>query len=939
MESSSMLTTPTFIIGLGGVGNAVVRLIRERFLSSEAGEIPPTVFLRSIDTADQSNQATNARDLPKEMYTQLGQFNSAEVVGNLDKFPLVNRWWKYPPGAFALGFINAGAGARRPVGRLCLFQKFTLVHDALQSDFRAATATTLQDILQAAGLPPAKKTARVYIIGSLAGGTCSGTFIDVAVIARQLLRSEGFQEGGVRVTGVFALPSVINLGAGDSHTLAARQRRVNTYAALRELDFLINRPGDQRIRIDYPDRMGRLEFGDAVYDQTYLFTDTKQGGDRFVREEDVLFRAAHFLYGQIALGTGEVTLQIMDNLSQYFDPTQRRIADGLAAVYGSFGVEWLEVPRSHLMQAWSKEIGEKVGAHVADFEWDRQPRVNLEGALFQQFPPGFIGYRKAIEFRTHGADGLGSSSDLPDLDSVFRPIGTAKKKPDLERALSRFEVDGPLVLAGVRRAVAALPTSADEEQWIDGVIRGLVDDSGFRIGGAKRVLQTAADLLGQITQQEATGEETVQQVVERCSKGFLSFGKVDPNYALTWAKRRLFRLGCQVVRNEIGDRAARLAYRCKQRADALAKAQTLIREEAARMGDGSEAGAAANLPKEMWLLDPTSIDAAIKANLDDVTRKVADRVSKALSPMLASAGFDDQVGGHEELRREFHQQLSEAIELAAADLTKRPADGIPRLKNRMSICQPMANVVTQGVDFLTVMREEQQTNPIKLVVTGVSGAQRDDILAWAKAEQAQAGDANAFTVVPSADPLRDDALTLAYGWPLCLFREVRECEQAFRTCEKDDPNQARFSFIMNEMSGIEHYDVMPRGRELAQSFFGVALALEHIKFAGRSEIVFGAEVFGAELRLTGAGDSLIQDAFDRFYRQGHAKTYESYLRRKKEDPRGIEDMRWAIRDALRVRREKLASALTSGQISEAMGDELERFYKLADDWSTQLVAL
>ncbi len=45
------LTTPTFIIGLGGIGQKVTFLLADRFHNSRWGGVPPTIRLRAIDTA------------------------------------------------------------------------------------------------------------------------------------------------------------------------------------------------------------------------------------------------------------------------------------------------------------------------------------------------------------------------------------------------------------------------------------------------------------------------------------------------------------------------------------------------------------------------------------------------------------------------------------------------------------------------------------------------------------------------------------------------------------------------------------------------------------------------------------------------------------------------------------------------------------------------
>lgn len=70
-------------------------------------------------------------------------------------------------------------------------------------------------------------TPVAYVVGSLTGGTCSGTFIDIAYALRHLLGQD------TAIIGCFLVPNPV--GLNDVH-------RSNTYAALVELnDFSIDR--------------------------------------------------------------------------------------------------------------------------------------------------------------------------------------------------------------------------------------------------------------------------------------------------------------------------------------------------------------------------------------------------------------------------------------------------------------------------------------------------------------------------------------------------------------------------------------------------------------------------------------------------------------------------------------------------------------------------
>ena len=244
---SNMLTTPTFIFGLGGIGQIVTALIADRFHKSRWNFVPPTVRIRALDSAP-----VLGGDIPisrDRHFTQTKEFSADEVIQNLDLHPEIKKWWDY---RLTPGYISLGAGAKRPVGRLCFFVDFEKLHQVLNDDFKVPLADELQRRLIDAGLEKVKKHPQVYLIGSLAGGTCSGMVIDMAFLVRQMLEKLGYESGGINITAILALQSVIEVAAKDEMTNAAKGRRLNSYGAIQEIDYLMG-GWTQEMKVDYPD--------------------------------------------------------------------------------------------------------------------------------------------------------------------------------------------------------------------------------------------------------------------------------------------------------------------------------------------------------------------------------------------------------------------------------------------------------------------------------------------------------------------------------------------------------------------------------------------------------------------------------------------------------------------------------------------------------------
>src|SRR5205814_3483673 len=85
----------------------------------------------------------------------------------------------------------------------------------------------LADAAKHTGLGLRTNRPRVYVVAGLGGGTGSGTFLDLAYLARQRLARLGYE--APQVIGLLLLPPV------DRSTPAAAQATGNAFAALTEL--------------------------------------------------------------------------------------------------------------------------------------------------------------------------------------------------------------------------------------------------------------------------------------------------------------------------------------------------------------------------------------------------------------------------------------------------------------------------------------------------------------------------------------------------------------------------------------------------------------------------------------------------------------------------------------------------------------------------------
>lgn len=117
-----------------------------------------------------------------------------------------------------------GAGGIRQCGRLLLFRNIDMIRSAIRSAIRNMVAD--QDV----------GVLNIYLLSGIAGGTGSGTFLDLAYIARDV--AEEIAPAKVTMYGYLFLPDV-NLSRPMPEDNVKYSKK-NGYAALKELDYLMN---------------------------------------------------------------------------------------------------------------------------------------------------------------------------------------------------------------------------------------------------------------------------------------------------------------------------------------------------------------------------------------------------------------------------------------------------------------------------------------------------------------------------------------------------------------------------------------------------------------------------------------------------------------------------------------------------------------------------
>jgi eukaryotic-like serine/threonine-protein kinase len=220
---------PALVIGVGELGLHVLQHLRqdlnEQFGSSNA---LPNIRLLGIDTDPESARSSSRRRValpPEEMLlARLGRpshyLKARKTFSDLDSWFEPKMLYRIPRNPVTTGL--------RALGRLAFMDNYPSISSRLRNELEAcADLDALTAAARQTKLGLRTSRPRVYVVCSLAGGTGSGMFLDVAYVVRKMLRNLGYERP--EVVGLFLLPPA---DPQPGRTIALG----NAFAALTELN-------------------------------------------------------------------------------------------------------------------------------------------------------------------------------------------------------------------------------------------------------------------------------------------------------------------------------------------------------------------------------------------------------------------------------------------------------------------------------------------------------------------------------------------------------------------------------------------------------------------------------------------------------------------------------------------------------------------------------
>lgn len=282
--SSPIKITRTLYVGLGGTGVKALLRTKQCFIDAY-GEVPPMVAFLAIDT-DKAirDKSLTARSGEKVKFTE-NEICFCGIVGSaLDIYRNHLSQFQWVPRRniqFLANLRNTGAGQVRSNGR------FLARHNA--TDIAQRVSNKVMEIGKP--LPIGSRFAydtnkdgveyptKVNVVGSVAGGTGSGTFLDMLVLVAKALRDAGLSYS---ITPWMVLPEVFRHMVPGPASANVFQ---NAYGALRELDYLYHLPKDNQNPIDFD--FDKVYYLDEGIGDAYLINNTNRAGVVYQNIDDI----------------------------------------------------------------------------------------------------------------------------------------------------------------------------------------------------------------------------------------------------------------------------------------------------------------------------------------------------------------------------------------------------------------------------------------------------------------------------------------------------------------------------------------------------------------------------------------------------------------------------------------------------------------------------
>jgi len=354
---------PTLLIGLGGTGKQVLLNLRRMFQDHHGvpsfghiGHLWIDTDTRNL-TLDGSEMGFLLKEVDflasEKVSVELSTSDLKNYFAERRSYPNIYSW--FDPALDRYGEIRDGAGQIRMFGRLAFFHHYPKIRTAVQNALQEIrSSANLAKVSERHGIRVDGSRTDAWLIFSIAGGTGSGMFLDMAFALKHL-------DPNISIRGIIVLPSVFS---------SEFNNKVfgNAYAALMELEHYnyAKEGGDAAAAHYFPvawtldqHQRGELIRG-PVFELSYLIDNRPdgQGGELNAKDKnalcEMLAEALFVEYGNkteaLAADWGSKRSNLQDSLtgvvrmSYTAEQGSFHFTEEFCCRYGSLGLSKLHVP-------------------------------------------------------------------------------------------------------------------------------------------------------------------------------------------------------------------------------------------------------------------------------------------------------------------------------------------------------------------------------------------------------------------------------------------------------------------------------------------------------------------------------------------------------------------------------------------------------------------
>ncbi len=339
---------PTLVIGLGGTGHGVLLKLKKRLID-QFGYVPPIIKFLAIDTTQEAERILHTFESkepvelePKDEQCIIRVKDPSSLLGS--KNPHIDKWWTTGTRVSA---IVSGAQQIRALGRLALFANYEEIKSRITQKLDEVRQVESMNKMQQEGRTVSEKHGvEIYIVSSLAGGTGSGIFLDIAFIARNIVSTSN-------ITGLFVLPKVFAKLPGTELV------KTNTYAALKEIEKFSKLTDEDREIINYG--INEVVVKKPPFDLVYIIDSINEAEKIIDSHKQLHSQIADGLYLLIGSEMGVGSSNAIDNIKTHL--ATAGLVEERSTSYCSFGVAsctWDSESYKRKYESLQKESSQKL---------------------------------------------------------------------------------------------------------------------------------------------------------------------------------------------------------------------------------------------------------------------------------------------------------------------------------------------------------------------------------------------------------------------------------------------------------------------------------------------------------------------------------------------------------------------------------------------------